>query len=170
MSPNLKTAIGAISGTSMDGIDVALVRTDGHTAVEAGPGRTLPYPPSLRRDLIAFLDNSEIAESDPLKSLDDRVTEAFCDAISIFMQDEGLDSKNIDLIGLHGQTIWHRPEKRVTRQLGNGATLASRFGITVINSFRQADVLTLSCRACKRPAKTSDGPQLGGRRQRHIHR
>ena len=54
MAENLTSAIGVISGTSMDGIDVALLRTDGRQRVEAGPGRTYPYDPALRSALLAL--------------------------------------------------------------------------------------------------------------------
>ena len=140
MSQRLTTAIGAISGTSMDGIDVALVRTDGRELVETGPGRTLPYPPDLRSDLLALLADPGLAERDPLTALDLRVTEAFTKAIAGFMADEGIVPESVDLIGLHGQTVYHRPERRFTRQLGQGKVMALALGIPVVDAFRQADV------------------------------
>jgi anhydro-N-acetylmuramic acid kinase len=124
----------------MDGIDVALVETDGHAVIRPGPGRTLPYPPELRRDLQSLLLDPSIAERDPLTALDARVTQAFADAISTFMDDAGIVPEVVDLIGLHGQTIYHRPERRFTRQLGQGSLLAGRLRIPVVDAFRQADV------------------------------
>ncbi len=140
MSERLTTAIGAISGTSMDGIDVAMVRTDGRERLEVGPGRTLPYPSELRGDLLALLEDPSVAERDPLTALDLRVTDAFTQAISTFMAEEGLAPSGIDLIGLHGQTVYHRPERRFTRQLGQGQCMATALGIPVVDAFRQADV------------------------------
>ncbi len=140
MMTRLTTAIGAISGTSMDGIDVALVRTDGRDVVEAGPGLTLPYPPDLRSDLQALLVDPSLAEHDPLTSLDLRVTDVFTLAIKRFMDDEGIAPSDVDLIGLHGQTVYHRPERRFTRQLGQGKLMARALGIAVVDAFRQADV------------------------------
>lgn len=134
------TAIGAISGTSMDGIDIALVETDGVDIRRTGPGRMVPYPPRLRRDLQEFLTNPSRAEIDPLTALDEQVTDAFAIAIADFIRAEGLDPAGIDLIGLHGQTVWHRPERRFTRQLGLGQRMADELGIDVVDSFRQADV------------------------------
>jgi anhydro-N-acetylmuramic acid kinase len=134
------TAIGVISGTSMDGIDIALVRSDGHHRIETGPGCTMPYPADLRADLLKLLEAPARAETDPLAELERRVTEAFGEAISGFMAREGLASRDIDLIGLHGQTVYHRPERRFTRQLGSGKALADRLGVSVVDSFRQADV------------------------------
>jgi anhydro-N-acetylmuramic acid kinase len=140
MTTALTTAIGAISGTSMDGIDVALVETDGLDVVLAGAGRTLPYPAALRADLQALLADPSIAERDPLADLDLRVTEAFTDAIGLFLREEGIPASDIDLVGLHGQTVYHRPERRFTRQLGQGAAMARALGIPVVDGFRQADV------------------------------
>jgi anhydro-N-acetylmuramic acid kinase len=141
MAQHLTTAIGMISGTSMDGIDVALVRTDGQQIVETGPGTMLPYPADLRRDLLAFLaGDPSLAERDPLTDLEHRVTDVFAAALRDFMKSEGLVPADIDLIGMHGQTVYHRPERRFTRQLGNGAALAKAISIPVVNQFRLADV------------------------------
>ena len=134
------TAIGAISGTSMDGIDIALIETDGRTITRTGPGRTASYPAALRNELLAFLGDPSRAERDPLTELDQRVTDAFTDAIMLFVEEEGLDRTKIDLIGLHGQTVYHRPERRFTRQLGQGQRMADRLGIDVVDGFRLADV------------------------------
>lgn len=136
----VKSAIGVISGTSMDGIDVAWIETDGMDVVRPRGGRVLPYPASLRAELQDFLQSPERAESDPLEMLEARVTIAFGDAIEAFMTAERLSPNDFDLIGLHGQTVFHRPERRFTRQLGNGALLRDRFGVTVVDQFRLADV------------------------------
>ncbi len=114
------STIGAISGTSMDGIDIAWVETDGRDVVTVKGGATLPYPAELRQQLIDFLPEAERAEREPLTALDEAVSDAFTQAIAAFMLDKGLVTSDIDLIGLHGQTVWHRPEKRFTRQLGQG--------------------------------------------------
>lgn len=139
--PNpLTTAIGAISGTSMDGIDIALVETDGRETVRTGPGRTMEYPADLRADLQRLLADPSVAERDPLNDLDARVTDAFTGAIAGFMAAEGIDRAAVDVIGLHGQTVYHRPERRFTRQLGRGADMAKALGVPVVDAFRQADV------------------------------
>ena len=139
-SHSVRTAIGVISGTSMDGIDMALIKTDGHVVAETGPGRTVAYPADLRAELQAFLADPTRAERDPLTALDMRVTDAFTDAIRQFMHDEGIDRTVVDLIGLHGQTVYHRPERRFTRQLGLGQRMARALGIDVVDGFRLDDV------------------------------
>jgi anhydro-N-acetylmuramic acid kinase len=140
MNAQTVTAIGAISGTSMDGIDLAVITTDGLRIAGTGPGRTMPYPKDLRDDLLAFLGDPSLAERDPLADLDQRVTAAFVEAISTFMADEKIAPASIDLIGLHGQTVYHRPERRFTRQLGRGDQMSRALGISVVDAFRQADV------------------------------
>jgi anhydro-N-acetylmuramic acid kinase len=134
------TVIGAISGTSMDGIDIALIRTDGLSLSSAGPGRTIAYPARLRDALLDFLKDPSQAEHDPLTELEQSVTDAFSGAISTFMVEEGIDRASVDLIGLHGQTVYHRPERRFTRQLGLGQRMANDLGINVVDGFRLADV------------------------------
>ena len=137
---SIKSVIGVISGTSMDGIDVAHIDTDGGDHVLVRGGRMYPYPPELRQRLQAFLVDAARAETDPLVALDDAVTEAFGDVITAFIHDEKLDTTGVDLIGLHGQTVYHRPERGFTRQLGRGDVLAKRLGIPVVDQFRLADV------------------------------
>lgn len=135
-----RTVIGTISGTSMDGIDIALLRTDGQALVEAGIGATLPYPADLRNRLLDFLHDPSRAMSDPLTTLEQEVTDAFGDAIEAFMQHHAIDRTAVELIGLHGQTVYHRPELNFTRQLGDGRRMAARLGISVVDQFRLADV------------------------------
>ena len=134
------STLGVISGTSMDGIDVAWIETDGEIIVRPRAGETFDYPPALRARLLDFLKDPSRAEHEPLDELEDMVTGAFGDAIAAFMATRGLNESSIDLIGLHGQTIYHRPERRFTRQLGQGQVLARRLGIAVVDHFRMADV------------------------------
>ena len=136
----MKRALGVISGTSMDGIDVALVTTDGRNRVERRAGRVLPYDPVIRKKLLAFLEVPERAEWEPLLDLEAEITDMFIDAVKYYLADEELSITDIDLVGLHGQTIWHSPEKRFTRQLGSGAAMAKLLGCPVVDAFRQADV------------------------------
>ncbi len=133
-------ALGVISGTSMDGIDVAFVETDGESRVVPGPGATYPYPSELRQQLLALIADPAVAETSPLSDIEDAVTSAHGDAIAQFLDDNRIDAKTLDVIGLHGQTVYHRPERRFTRQLGHGKDIAKRFGVTTVNRFRHADV------------------------------
>ena len=135
-----RLAIGAISGTSMDGIDVALVETDGEGVARQGPGATYAYPAATRESLLRLLSNPEAAELDPLRELEADVTEAHAEAIEKFIADFALEPGEVAVVGLHGQTVLHRPERRFTRQLGDPAAVARRLGIDTVGYFRHADV------------------------------
>jgi anhydro-N-acetylmuramic acid kinase len=133
-------AIGAISGTSMDGIDVSIVETDGEAFVQPGPGRTFSYPADLRKTLQALIAQPERAQSEPLEDLEAAVTQTHIGAIRRFMEETGVSADDVSLIGFHGQTVYHRPEIRFTRQLGLGDRVAKELGIDTVYRFRQADV------------------------------
>ena len=138
--PESSLALGIISGTSMDAIDLAVVETDGERHVRAIAGAAYPYPAALKAELVAVLAAPERAEHDLLVDLEEAVTDAFSAAIQRFLGETSLPSGGIGLIGLHGQTILHRPERRFTRQLGDGARMARTLGIDVVNRFRHADI------------------------------
>ena len=133
-------AVGVMSGTSMDGIDVALVETDGELHVHPVKGRTYAYEPDLRAQLLELIAAPDIAATDPLHALEQRVSEAHGAAVNSYLKDIGISATSIDLIGLHGQTVLHRPAQRFTRQLGFGPEVARLTGIAVVNRFRHADV------------------------------
>lgn len=133
-------AVGAISGTSMDAIDVAVLESDGLSGVRMLGGGAAPYPPDLRARLQAVIADPALAENGNLDALEAEVTDAFAGAIHAVMGMRGLDLAAVDLVGLHGQTVFHRPERRFTRQLGDGARLARALGRPVVNRFRHADV------------------------------
>jgi anhydro-N-acetylmuramic acid kinase len=138
--PRPTRALGAISGTSMDAIDVALVETDGIGVVRSLGGGAFAYPPALRRVLREIITDPARAGQDPLRDVEAGVTDAFGAAIQAFLADMAIPPASIDLVGFHGQTVFHRPENRLTRQLGDGQQLATMLGIPVVNRFRHADV------------------------------
>ena len=135
----LATAIGAISGTSMDGIDVALIRSDGEARVEAGPGATYPYPDAVSRALREVVADAGRA-AEPLAELEAAITDAHVAAVERFLTDFAVDRRDVAIVGLHGQTVLHRPRERFTRQLCDGARAAAALAIDVVNDFRAADV------------------------------
>ena len=135
----LATAIGAISGTSMDGVDVALIRSDGEARLEPGPGATYPYPAGLASALRAVVaDPARAAE--PLAELEADVTDAHVAAVERFLADFAVDRREVEIVGLHGQTVLHRPHQRFTRQLCDGARASAALQIDVVSDFRSADV------------------------------
>lgn len=133
------TAIGLMSGTSMDGIDVALIETDGAHVSMRGPFATYPYRKALRARL--KLQAGQAPEPGPaLEELVRDVTDAHAEAVEDFAERAGIDLAGVDLIGFHGQTVFHDPAAGLTCQLGDGARLAARLGTPVVNDFRSADV------------------------------
>lgn len=125
------TALGLMSGTSMDGIDLAVIRTDGEAVLELGASTTVAYDAGLRRRLAAAVTDPD-AGGDP--ALERDLTDAHAAAIGGFLR------QPVDIIGFHGHTLVHRPEWRRTVQLGDGARLARATGTAVVASFRSADV------------------------------
>ena len=132
-------AIGVISGTSMDGIDVALIDGDGETIAEFGPGATYPYAADLAERLRAVVADPARAAG-PLDDLEREVTDAHVAAVETFLADHAIPRASVALVGLHGQTVLHRPQERYTRQLCDGARAAGRLGLDVVCDFRSADV------------------------------
>ncbi len=132
--------IGVMSGTSMDGIDVALLETDGEASIIRGPSLMSAYPSALRGKLIELVADSRRAESADLSDLADAVTDAHCAAVEYFLIQNEIKRETIDLIGFHGQTVFHAPERGLTRQLFNGPRAASLLRIDVVSQFRSADV------------------------------
>jgi anhydro-N-acetylmuramic acid kinase len=128
-------AIGLMSGTSMDAIDVALLETDGEGAVRAGPWASQPYPSELRKSLLE-LDT----DAPDLPVFDARVTGLHIDVVRQFCEGQGIDPSHLDCVGFHGQTIKHEPHLGRTWQLGDGARMANELGCVVINRFRDADL------------------------------
>jgi anhydro-N-acetylmuramic acid kinase len=137
--------IGLMSGTSLDGIDAALLETDGESQVTPGPSLTLPYDAQTRALLRSALDTARDftrgAAMPALIQEAERVsTQAHAAAVQALLQKAGLAAGDVALVGFHGQTILHRPEQHWTWQIGDGALLAQQCGIDVINDFRSADV------------------------------
>lgn len=132
--------IGVMSGTSMDGIDVALLETDGEAMIQRGPSSVSAYPSDLREALIALVADQKRAEFEDVSALSDAVTDAHCAAVEAFLTRFGLANDTVDLVGFHGQTIFHAPDRKLTRQLFNGPRAAARLQIDSVCQFRTADI------------------------------
>lgn len=131
-------ALGLMSGTSMDGIDAALLRTDGVAEIEPVAARSTPYDALMRaaiRDAVADPHNTA-----RVAAVEAALTECHGAAVAELCAETGLVPSAIDVIGFHGQTILHDPERRVTLQIGDGARLAQLTGCRVVNDFRSADM------------------------------
>ncbi len=157
--------IGLISGTSVDGIDAALVDVVGSQTdlkIELVAGRTFPYPPNLRSQILSVCGGSALSMAE-LAELDDAIAKEFAIAALTIQSEYG----NAELIGSHGQTVYHRPARKgemggegerergrfsadsspipgaemgYSLQLGRGALIAALTGITTVSNFRAADI------------------------------
>lgn len=141
----MAVAIGTMSGTSMDGIDVALIETDGESISRFGSYLAREYSAIerhiLRGAVTAAQDLSDRnARPGAIAAAEKLVTEMHLKAIDALLQREGLPHDAVDVVGFHGQTILHRPERRLTVQIGDGPLLAKRLKIPVVYDFRAADV------------------------------
>ncbi len=127
--------VGLMSGTSLDGVDAAVVETDGETVFARGPSISLPYDAALRADLRRLLDRAPtLAADDPgLREAETRLTDRHTEAVRAL-------NAEAELIGFHGQTILHRPAERRTWQIGDAPRLAAATGMRVVHDFRAADV------------------------------
>ncbi len=129
----------------MDGIDVAMLKTDGETVSAFGPARTFAYADKDRAVLAAAMDaagtlTARDQRPGPLVAAERLVTQRHIEAVRQFLDETGLAAGDIDLVGFHGQTVFHDPARRLTVQLGDGAGLARALGIDVAWDFRAADV------------------------------
>jgi anhydro-N-acetylmuramic acid kinase len=128
-------AIGLMSGTSLDGVDAAWLETDGERVGRLGPSLTLPYDAALRADLRRLLDRAPaLPRDDPgVAEVAARLTACHVEAVRAI-------GRPADIVGFHGQTILHRPDQRLTWQIGDAALLARGSGVRVAWDFRSADV------------------------------
>jgi anhydro-N-acetylmuramic acid kinase len=138
-------AIGLMSGTSYDGVDVALINTDGEAIGRLGPTLYRPYAEE-ERQLIrrAMAQAANLAERSArpggLADAEALVTRSHAEAVESLLAANGMQAADVGVAGFHGQTVLHDPGRRLTVQLGDGPALARRLGIAVVHDFRAADV------------------------------
>jgi anhydro-N-acetylmuramic acid kinase len=139
----MMTVLGLMSGTSMDGVDAAVLVTDGSAIGGFGPGLFRPYSEGERNTLRAAL-----AEAPGLADRSARPgTIAIAERITTDAHGEAVERMLVenpeirpDVVGFHGQTVFHAPQRRLTVQIGDGPGLARRLGLPVVHDFRAADV------------------------------
>jgi anhydro-N-acetylmuramic acid kinase len=138
-------AIGLMSGTSMDSVDVALIETDGEAIHSFGPAAEFPYNAAERQLLREAMESARGLKrrddrSGVLALADSMLTAKHEECVRTFTAENRIGLSGIDVIGFHGQTVLHRPEQGLTVQLGDGAVLSGKLGLPVVYDFRAADV------------------------------
>lgn len=128
-------AVGLMSGTSMDGIDAALIRSDGAGTVTAGGFVSLPYDGEMRRMI-----RSVLGGKGPVAEVERALTLRHAEAVRRLLAEAGLSPAAVKVVGFHGHTILHRPQEGRTWQIGDGALLAAETGIDVVCDLRSNDV------------------------------
>jgi anhydro-N-acetylmuramic acid kinase len=139
------TAIGLMSGTSMDGVDVALIESDGERIERLGPAGYRGYSREecnlLRAALVDAAGLRDRKDRPPILAEAERaVTAAHAEAVAAFLAENRIGRDKVAIVGFHGQTVLHRPEAGLTVQIGDGAALARNIGLPVAYDFRAADV------------------------------
>jgi anhydro-N-acetylmuramic acid kinase len=132
---NGKWALGLMSGTSLDGIDAALIRTDGEHILEFGESITVNYSENEKialRDAVRGRGDMLIAEQ--------KITIKHAEAVNSLLKQTNFSYKEVEVIGFHGQTVSHRPDEHLTWQIGDGALLAEKTRINVVCDFRKRDM------------------------------
>jgi len=128
-------ALGLMSGTSLDGIDAALIRSDGRQQVHAGLALTVPYDPDFRAQLRGVLGGRG-AVAEVARELTLRHGQAVRDLLAR----AGMAADEVTVVGFHGHTVLHEPRAGRTLQIGDGALLAAETGIDVVADFRSNDM------------------------------
>ncbi len=133
------TAIGLMSGTSLDAVDAALIETDGYDYVRPLDFVSIPYEEAVRAEIRACYgltnrDAPQVAAAEKIFARE------HIKAVRALLQKSKREASAIDLIGFHGQTIYHAPKDGITLQIGDADMLARETGIDVVADFRSADV------------------------------
>lgn len=138
-------AIGLMSGTSMDGVDIALIETDGERIVAFGPAGGRDYTGEERAFLREAMEaaaqlSDRTGRTGILAKAEQLITEIHADAVDDFLIANALPRDEVGVVGFHGQTVLHRPEAGLTVQLGDGQLLANLTGMDVVYDFRADDM------------------------------
>jgi anhydro-N-acetylmuramic acid kinase len=148
MTSDLKTtgksgwSLGLMSGMSLDGIDAALIRTDGTQILEFGPTLFMPFDPILKQSLISIL--GAMPDEARIIPVVREYTKANIEVVQALLATNGFKPDDITVVGFHGQALWHKSRRfhgvGATCQVGDATWLAQATGINVVHQFRLADI------------------------------
>ena len=138
-------AIGLMSGTSLDGVDAAIIQTDGHNVKRFGKAFHLPYTKEQQDLLLDALAQSKkvgapTTTSNSIVAAEGLINDLHFDAVMKVIEINELEKQDVAVVGFHGQTLLHNPDENWSWQIGDGRELAQRLGISVVNDFRRFDV------------------------------
>ncbi len=137
-----KWSLGLMSGTSIDGIDVALIKTDGDKSITLGPTLCVSYVSEFQEKLQSILGITEKTEA--VEIIEKQLTTLHAEAIEMLLKKFHIQKKDIDVVGFHGHTILHQSPKKYpkgrTWQIGNCQLLADLTELTVVGNLRENDV------------------------------
>lgn len=135
-----------MSGTSMDGIDVSLINSDGEKNVYSLNDITYKYPKNLKNEIKNFItyvnkgNTSDIYKKKKYLKLEEKFNILIKNKVKDFLKRFKISVSKIDVIGLHGHTIYHNPKQKISLQLGSGEFLANNFKTKCVFNFRKNDI------------------------------
>jgi len=136
------TALGLMSGTSMDGVDASIIQTDGESKYKAILDKYFEYPSSIYQNLTKLRDKIKNSKDlkkhqKQIKSVEKEITIFHAKSVNEILKKKKI---NVDFIGFHGQTIFHNAEEKITKQIGDGKLLSKLTKKTIVYDFRQNDL------------------------------
>ncbi len=136
------TALGLMSGTSMDGVDASIIQSDGKSKYKAILDKYFEYPKSIYKNLTTVRDKIKNSKDlkkhkKQIKTVEKEITIFHAQAVNEILKKA---KTNLDFVGFHGQTIFHKPEEKISKQLGDANLLSKLTKKTVIYNFRQNDL------------------------------
>lgn len=131
--------IGVMSGTSLDGIDVALCEIDSKNCKLISADE-YPFDKELKSEILEVIDG--ITTLKQIGTIDKKLGLAFAHAVNRFVREKEINAEDITAIGLHGQTLWHEPDAEFafSMQLGDASTVVANTGIKIVSDFRSMDI------------------------------
>ena len=135
----LYKSIGLMSGTSMDGIDLALIESDGNKIIKSSHFDYMPYEHDFKKDLEALIYKAPRLTE--IKEVERELTMLHIKLVNRFLERNNIKPSEIDIVAFHGHTILHDPKQGITWQIGNPHLLAHDVGIDVVADFRTRDVI-----------------------------
>ena len=136
------TALGLMSGTSMDGVDASIIQTDGKSKYMPILDKYFEYPKNIYKNLTTLRDKINSSKDlkkyqKQVKSVEEEITIFHAKAVNEIIKKS---KKSLDFIGFHGQTIYHNAKERISKQLGDGKLLSKITKKNIVYDFRQKDL------------------------------